>query len=790
MTMTSPAFRIDPIPGDEATNVPEAPIDYSVPYQSRGKSANRPSRHYGFFPFFAKKPWQVVQEYINHYTIPGELVCDPFAGSGVTPVEALVLGRRAAASDINPIARFITRMTAIAPVDFVRLEAAYERVRGAVQAPLEALDVMADGDLAALLATLDYPNTPIPASVRRAGQKTVADLHTPRQLAGLTLLRDAINAITDDLSRDLLRVALANTVRYTNRTYILPFDKKGNRRPPYWGDAGFLRRFSYSPASPRLFYELPVWPTFAKRFEAVRTVKEETNALIDGRYTDRSFMLADVPASRIHEITGEGAVDYCFTDPPYSSQIPFLDLSTLWSAWLDLPITEQERAAELLVDTKRPVSREWFVREFAASAESIARALKDDRWLTLVYKHRDLSLWQTIVASCEASGLQYVNAVWQDVSIRSTRQHESPNINPSGDMYLNFRKMAPQRFAVLYGRARILDLPTRANYLEHAVEQLIVTHLGADIELIVSDVIGQALDNRAFHADQENPEAVQQDLEQVLYGPRFRTWKPPHGKIQWVVAAESALDPSLDAGDRARYAVFELLRERDEVTEGEVGQYLLTRLAEDPRHAQPTGDVSGLLRSVGRQVGLHRWRFDAERMTEYKQLRLYFRTSRADEMRERIARRSHSARDQRLEPDMEGLALLHDRLADANRGNRGFEHQYNRLRDVLQSILLRLKNGYSEQIDRVLAVGDWAREGVDLRNLPYEDIALEIELRSPDRPFALYRDMAERVFGDLDDEDILVQFRLLTLPEWQHAEALARTGGRIDSLGIPLLNRA
>lgn len=784
--MVSTARLIGSVPDSERMHVPDAPIDRSIPYEPRGKNALRLSRHFGFFPFFAKKPWQVVQAYIDHYTAPGDLVCDPFAGSGVTPVEALVLGRRAVASDINPVARFITRMTAIAPVDIAGLDAAYSRVRAAVQSRIEALDAMSDRDLLRVLDTLDYPRGPIPHSVRRADLDSVDLLHTPRQLAGLTMLRDAIAREPDVVSRDMLRVALATTVRYANRTYSLPFER-GKRRSPYHGDAVFLRRFSFSPASPDLFYELPVWSTFVRRYEATRAVKEETNRIIGARFGVENFVLADVPAARIHEITGEGAVDYCFADPPYSNVIPFLDLSTLWAAWLDMPITAEAREAELLVDTKRPDSRARFAREFAASAESIARALKDERWLTLVYKHRDLSLWQTIVETCEASGLQYVNAVWQDVKVSSTRQNESPNINPTGDMYLNFRKMAPQRFETIYGRARILDLPTRANYLEHAVERLVVAYLGADIELIVSEVVGQALDNRAFRADQENPEAITRDLEQVFHGPRFQTWKPPHGKVQWVMAAETALDASLDAADRARYAVFELLRERGEVSEGEVSQYLLTRLAENVNRDH-AAETSTLLRSVGRQVGLHRWQFDPARVAEYKQLRLFFRPSRADEMRERMERHGKGHDDRNPIPDLEGFALLRERLAEANRDNRAFAVQYNRLREVLLAVLLRLRKSYGPRIGRVMVAGELAREGIDLRNLPYEDIVLDIVLRDAERPFALHWEIAEQVFVDLGDDDLLVQFRLVTLPEWERAEALATAQGRIGALGIPLLS--
>ena len=205
-----------------------------------------------------------------------------------------------------------------------------------------------------------------------------------------------------------------------------------------------------------------------------------------------------------------------------------MDLSTFWAAWLGLTITPEARKSELITGGTEKKSRREFESEFAKSVESIARALKHDRWFTLVYKHKDLSLWQTIVAACEDSGLHYVNAVWQNLTIKSTRQIENPNINPQGDMYLNFRKMTPSRFEFIYGQSPMLELPTRTNYVEHEIERIIVAYLGADIELITSGVIQQVLDSRAFHNYRENPTGVTEDIQKILRGPRF-----VHGK--WMI---------------------------------------------------------------------------------------------------------------------------------------------------------------------------------------------------------------------------------------------------------------
>src|SRR5437588_1791703 len=149
--MSNWALPRDATPESTRPAIPDTPIDFSIPYRSRERGA---SRHFGFFPFFAKKPWPVVQEYIKHYTLPGDLVCDPFAGSGVTLVEALVLGRRSVAGDINPVARFITRMTAVAPINLIRLNDAYNQVSSIAKETIESLDEMSDSEVQSLLTNL------------------------------------------------------------------------------------------------------------------------------------------------------------------------------------------------------------------------------------------------------------------------------------------------------------------------------------------------------------------------------------------------------------------------------------------------------------------------------------------------------------------------------------------------------------------------------------------------------------------------------------------------------------
>jgi adenine-specific DNA methylase len=82
--------------------------------------------------YWARKPHNVVGEYIEHYSKKGEIVLDPFVGSGVTAIEALKKGRKAVAIDLDPISTFITRMTLI-PADPKNIAKAYEEVKRKVR---------------------------------------------------------------------------------------------------------------------------------------------------------------------------------------------------------------------------------------------------------------------------------------------------------------------------------------------------------------------------------------------------------------------------------------------------------------------------------------------------------------------------------------------------------------------------------------------------------------------------------------------------------------------------------
>jgi 16S rRNA G966 N2-methylase RsmD len=95
---------------------------------------------YNWHKFWGRKTWNVVSEFIKAYSPEGGIVMDPFSGSGVTALEALKLGRRVIAVDLNPIATEILRLT-VQPVDLEELEHAFRRIETSVKETINELYV-------------------------------------------------------------------------------------------------------------------------------------------------------------------------------------------------------------------------------------------------------------------------------------------------------------------------------------------------------------------------------------------------------------------------------------------------------------------------------------------------------------------------------------------------------------------------------------------------------------------------------------------------------------------------
>ena len=124
-------------------HVKERPYDpktdnYDVPPFDKPIEATKATAIYNLHTYWSKKPHDAIRQYINHYTKPGDLVLDPFCGSGGAGLAAIMEGRKSIAIDRSPAATFISK-NYCTPIDIDSLQGAFEELRENVETELDWL---------------------------------------------------------------------------------------------------------------------------------------------------------------------------------------------------------------------------------------------------------------------------------------------------------------------------------------------------------------------------------------------------------------------------------------------------------------------------------------------------------------------------------------------------------------------------------------------------------------------------------------------------------------------------
>jgi hypothetical protein len=404
-------------------------------------------RHYGSHPYFTRRAWNVVQEYIQTFSRPGDVVLDPFGGSGVTAVEPLVLRRRAIHLDISPLANFLCRATAVAPVDLIALNDGFAQVERDCEREILSLYTLTPRQLARKKIEHWYPSgVELP---RNADVETVEELFTRRQLIALSILWHAIGQVAEPVTQDLLKFCFSGTLAKTNRTFLSARGRAASR-----GGSGIFSVYRYN--VPRSPVELDVWEQFALRFGRLMQAKRETNAVIGLWYSNLRVIQGS--ATELDRYVEPESADYIYTDPPYGGHIAYLDLATMWNAWLGFQVDRRDRQLEVIEGGDLGKTMQQYAGLLAESVAQMYRALKFNRWLSVVFAHADPAHWDALATAYERAGFEFVNVVAQPAGVVwSMHKKKNPRAVLSGEWVLNFRKVHCPRVAPRLGE-RIMRL--------------------------------------------------------------------------------------------------------------------------------------------------------------------------------------------------------------------------------------------------------------------------------------------------------------------------------------------
>ena len=430
-------------------------------------------RHFGVHGYFTKQTWNVVAEYIKNFSQPNDLVLDPFGGSGVTAIEALMNNRQGIHLDLNPMSTFMVD-SLVAPIKETDLIAAFNTIK----TNYTANQPTTDKEIAAALKKYPYPKGL--ALPKGSDVTVVEDLFSPKQLAQLAYLKHLILQHSTGNVQKTLLLMFSGLLTKINLTY-----HASEVRSEGGGDASAFRYYRYriakKPAS------LDVMQYFDSRLKKVLAAKKEISYKINPD-TIGNLQVVRGTATNLSFIKKE-SVDYIYTDPPYGKKIPYLDLSVMWNAWLDLAVSQQDYEQEAIEGGEHHKTKDEYNSLMAQSIREMYRVLKFDRWMSFVFAHKDPEFWHLIIETAEQCGFEYAGAVAQKNGQTSFKKRQNPFTVLSGQLIINFRKVRKPRYILKASLGMdISDIVTQT------IEGIIAKNNGASLEQINDELIIKGLE--------------------------------------------------------------------------------------------------------------------------------------------------------------------------------------------------------------------------------------------------------------------------------------------------------
>jgi len=494
---------------------------------------------YKFHKYWGRKPANVVGQYVEFFSDPGDTVLDPFAGSGVTVIESARLQRRAIGFDLNPVAAKMTAAMLAPPspqdfelaarrvseqafrtcgqlfvttcdscggdatlrsVGYIGAEAREVRYRceacrrSATHSPIARDLELAERQVS---APDDTPDDKIlfgweMQKLKRRGVQRWRDLFTSRNFAAAGELRKAILQEEDRPSRDWLMLTLtASLAQFTK----MIADFSGDAGGPSWKINCYWMPDKWQELNPLWYFENRV----SKSLDSIRDLIS----------AGAPFSMGSVDTTDSRRMPlADASVDYIFTDPPYGGEgIQYGELSLLWGLWLG----EREALdAEVAFNPYRKLDQGHYASGLARVFAECFRVLKPGRWMTVTFANKDPVVWDSLMKACRGTGFSLVTAAPMKrsaPSLTETTMHTAPK----ADLVLSFLKPENPK----------ADQPQHDPIMNYSVDAAVLrmaTAMQRDgVPVIPHDVFDRVTVDwfSWFYENGERPDAVQPTLARV-----------------------------------------------------------------------------------------------------------------------------------------------------------------------------------------------------------------------------------------------------------------------------------
>jgi adenine-specific DNA methylase len=279
------------------------------------------------------------------------------------------------------------------------------------------------------------------------------DLFTKKNLLFNLLLLDFIkNLKTDKKIKKIMRLVFSSSLRDTNIMSFTNRDWQGGK-PTTWAKHAYW--------IPSQFCEVDIQSSFKKAYERFRSClsfNKETGfkANLVSKYNKikKNSDVLLVNSSIQDSPLSKESVDAIITDPPYGSNVQYLELSHFWHVWnkdvydYKSPNFSKEAISNRKKNFEGAKNMTDYEENLYKVFASSYLALKTSKHMTLTFNNKDIGAWLALLLSIFRCGfsLDKNNIIFQDgVENYQQTAHTKYDGAPYGDFICTFIKLQKQK---------------------------------------------------------------------------------------------------------------------------------------------------------------------------------------------------------------------------------------------------------------------------------------------------------------------------------------------------------
>ena len=448
---------------------------------------------YTAMKYWGKKPHNIWREYIETYTKPGMVVFDPFSGSSVAAFEAVKIGRKAIAFDLNPLTSFIIEVysTSFNREKFTKyLNSIVDRIRedkvyrcffytdnylkeiqhfkwnlgkiyeyGVIDSDGNR-KIIRDVDEINLVSKLcnnieiefwhpdfsfDQQMLVTDSFINKIGGNNFSNIWTRRNLYILSKIFDEIIKVDDESVKRQLMFGFIQILHLSSKMCVPRNDKSNRSFSTSWGRSAYMCSDRQMEMNPLLLFinnclgkqsvesALQNVEKYIGKIPKIKKVQKNTK--IDFLKEDIDIYYGIVDVKETTKYIDVNSVDFIITDPPYGGLVQYLDLSQIWLTWL------KKYDASLTTDITKEITVKKGIKEldqyeieFVRAITEIKRVLRDKSKVVFTFHNKDISIWNSFLNSLDKAGLVIEKLLHQE----NKRSGESSVSNPYGTSSSDF----------------------------------------------------------------------------------------------------------------------------------------------------------------------------------------------------------------------------------------------------------------------------------------------------------------------------------------------------------------